>query len=353
MNADASLATATSYGRMSLSSDDRDSISFYGRPVPAVRRQGALLDATGSRQTRSPGPAVSNLAASFPLFFFGAGCVAAALFVLLEGTGAAIGRIPLWVPFIALGIIALAGGTLSIFAEPDEAAEEETPEAPPPATPVARPRPSRPVERPRSRAPPATFASRPIPPSQTEPSAGAIPARIRPTAPVHAEASAPAKATPNTPAEMATTLPFPEDVDALLKEIDLIAADIHASYLPSRATPSAARPPASAPATTVSVATSATAVPSRATVSAPASPVESPEWLESEPPRKVAHCVGCGSVILHAKAPSRCQVCGEPLCTECRDRSLREGKPNLCPLCALLDSVHSKGPPTAQGSRRV
>jgi hypothetical protein len=354
MDADASLATVPSYGRASLSPADRDSSSFYGRPVPSVRRQGATPNSVGSRQTRARDPEVTNLAASFPLFFFGAGCVAAAAFVLLEGTGAAIGRIPLWVPFIALGIIALAGGTLSVFAEPDETAEKEVPKeiSSPPR--IARPRTSRPPEGPRPKFRPAQFASQSPPPSQTDPNTGPVPVRTRPAGPVSSDTSAAAKAPTNNPEEAATSLPLPDDADALLKEIDLIAADIHASHLPGRATSPRVQAPAPAPAPTAKVSLTApvTVQPRPATAPVRARADETPEWLESEAPRKVAHCVGCGSVILHAKAPSQCQVCGEPLCTDCRDRSLREGKPNLCPLCALLDTVHSKGPPTAQGSRR-
>jgi hypothetical protein len=291
---------------------------------------------------------MGNLAASFPLFFFGAGCIAVAGFVLFEGSHAAIGRIPLWVPFIALGIIALAGGTLSVFAEPDGPSAETGTQPLPRGRPSSRVRsvPSRPTPR---------------PPIRTSPPAPPAPPRPAPTPEVAADSRpswsedpAPTTMEPRpAPSSAAVTNTIPsEDTAALLKEIDAIEADIHASHSGSPVAPSTPEKvprPAMAPRQTPASVPRATAggtagVPKAAALSTPAR-------LESEVPRQMARCAGCGSVILHSGTPSRCQVCGEPLCSECRDRSLAEGKPNLCPLCGLLDSVHSKGSPTPQARR--
>ncbi len=143
---------------------------------------------------------------------------------------------------------------------------------------------------------------------------------------------------------------MPDDASSLLKEIDLIDADLHASRISGGPPPSGTRNsrPADTDADLVATDLAGTSRPRNdPSWSSPARP----DRLESEAPRQVARCVGCGSVILHTGPPSQCQVCGEPLCSECRDRSLVEGKPNLCPLCGLLDSVHSKGPTAPQRTR--
>ncbi|MGC2290031.1 MAG: hypothetical protein WA688_09285 [Thermoplasmata archaeon] len=281
---------------------------------------------------------MSNLAASFPLFFFGAGCLAVAAFVLYEGSAATIGRIPLWIPFIALGAIALAGGTLSVFAEPDEASPTDAAQRTPPNPTAPVPRYIPPDRFPRSGTPtgaaPERVAARDTP---TRPTDFAPPPARPPPASTPVEEPSPG---PQIGAGLTAVLP--DDTSDFLKELDLIEADLHAPRRTIRATPSV--PAASAPTPTVAGSVFSTSTgPPAAKDDPPQLPVVGPSRLESEAPRRVVHCIGCGSAILHVGTPSQCQVCGEPLCSDCRDRSFSEGKPNLCPLCGLLDAVHSKG----------
>lgn len=335
MDADNSLGTGAPPRHRSLPQARVGSTSRSGRPVPSVRPDSS----TRIRVTNGPSSSarISNLAASFPLFFFGAGCIAVAFFIVLEGSHAAIGRIPLWVPFVALGIIALAGGSLSVFAEPDEPYQEETPEEttrsprlPPPSS-IAYDR------VPRIRRPTHVASSRP-PPRASDAATAKLASDEAPPK------SSPSPVPPPRPAPVAVTppsaVPF-DDTASLLQEIDLIDAALHAPHLTAGRAPA---PSTTSPrVSTASPAAKSVAPP--ATKVATVSPRSKPSpRMESEVPRQVAHCVGCGSVILHSGSPSKCRVCGETLCTECRDRSIAEGKPNLCPLCGLLDSVHSKGP---------
>jgi hypothetical protein len=352
MDADSSLGTRPTYGAGGSLDDDQDPASGFGRPVPAVRRDGPVRKSTRSRASRPAPPEVSNFAASFPLFFFGGGCVAAAVFVLLEGSRAAIGRIPLWVPFVALGIIALAGGTLSLFAEPDETVATEPADDRPPRAAPTPPRATLPKRSPR---PPV-----PIPGPMPSPSA---PVAARPDRGQLASRGAPRDAPslgevrdtgPVAPAGAARDETVPDDVPSLLRELDSIEAVLRSSRVESRPVPPA-------PGTTVRAAKAAKTVAVNPTtppvvgegIAPPTS--ATPEWLEEpEAPRQIAHCVGCGSAMVHAGAAARCHACGEPLCADCRDRSLAEGKPNLCPLCGLLDSVHAKGPmPGSRTSTRT
>lgn len=335
MAGDTSLGTVPPYRQRSLPAPRGDPEWSAGRPIPAVRRTPTELDRPRSRTAAAPRSENSGLAASFPLLFFGGGCVAVAAFVLLGGSGASIGRIPLWIPFLALGIIALVGGGLAVFAEPDEE-PTEAPEGPgsrPQYSPLPRPvpprRPSPPREARADGGRPTAPNPRPL--SNTPPS----------SAPVQRE---PPPATPRPPATPSAAPlppggPVSEDASSLLREIDLIEADLHAS----RAARRAATPfhPVDG---SIVVETNGPEAPRRAPAPRPGN---APGRPESGSPPMVAHCIGCGSAILHARAPSQCQLCGGPLCSECRDRSLTEGKPNLCPLCGLLDSVHPKGSPTA------
>jgi len=346
MDANTSLGTGSPRRHRSLAKVPTDPEVHAGRPFPSVRRARSKLSRARTQESRPSEPEVSNLAASFPLFFFGAGCIAAAAFVLLEGSSAAIGRIPLWVPFVALGIIALAGGTLSVFAEPDQTTDTvvaaEVPQSPP--FPAAR---NAPPDRPlRSWAPTPPSAVRAAP--RAEPSMPSDTSRPRPR---QADLlPAPAERDPIAPPITERSAPMPDDAASLLKEIDLIDADLHASHIPAGPAPRAARSSPQAE-TDVDLVAAGLTPPVRPRNDPSRSSPPRPGRLESEAPRQVARCVGCGSVILHAGAPAQCQVCGEPLCSECRDRSLAEGKPNLCPLCGLLDSVHSKGPAAAPRTR--
>lgn len=286
----------------------------------------------------------ANLAASFPLIFFGAGCVASAVFVVLSRSHTTIGRIPLWVPFLVLGIIALGGGILSVFAMPDEsesppAAEERVVRPTPPGpVPHGRPRPATHVSPPSTLRPPA-----PMPVKQV------IPVRPLPQPPVESEPEpepekAPARAVPR----QMRTRPEPplslDDTEALLQEIDRISADLHSGR--GAPSPEAARSPPAMPRVARSP---PQPVSSSVEDRRPRAAIPLAELAAPPRPRRVDHCVGCGSAILHTGAPIRCQICHEPMCADCRDRSLAEGKPNLCPLCSLLDSVHS-GPSVSSRS---
>lgn len=345
MDADTSLGTRSPRRHRSLPNVRMEEDPAAGRPVPSVRFSEEVVPRALRRRASSDSPRTSNLAASFPLFFFGAGCVASATFVLLEGSRAAIGRIPLWLPFLALGVIALVGGTLSVFAEPDE--PTEGPPLPPRPPTVA------------NRTPAYSGRTRPVP--------ARVSSVLRPTRPAPIPSAAPRPAP--LPVRPPVSVPPPElpvfkalspaapltprmvdDASSLLREIDLIDADLHPTRFKRAAAPptSGARAPISTP---------QAATPSGLVVGGPVrrdswSPsAEGKERRGSEAPRQVAHCVGCGSVILHSGTAAQCQVCGEPLCSDCRDRSLSEGKPNLCPLCSLLDSVHSKGTSAARVTR--
>ncbi|HEV8050596.1 MAG TPA: hypothetical protein VGP88_08390, partial [Thermoplasmata archaeon] len=98
----------------------RTGFEGHGPSGDRPARPGALgLGRARRRETDDSSGETGNLAASFPLFFFGGGCLAIAGFVAVDEARATIGRLPLWGPFLALGIIAVAGGALSLFAVPD------------------------------------------------------------------------------------------------------------------------------------------------------------------------------------------------------------------------------------------
>lgn len=280
-------------------------------------------------------PKNNRLEASFPLIFFGAGCLASAVFVVLSRSHESLGRIPLWVPFLALGIIALGGGILSLFAEPDESEAQ-----PAPRPTVARPLPPRtpPRGRPRpSAVAPPPPAARISPPKTTR---RVAPASPPPPEPVEPEPEPEPAVTSPAPSRSPSRTEIPllgDDSAALLEEIDRISADLHSdrgilsprggtSSTPPRTTRSPARP---------------VVLRSPAEDLRPRAAIPLAELAAPPSPRRVERCVACGSPILHAGSPIQCQVCQEPLCPDCRDRSLAEGRPNLCPLCALLNTVHS------------
>ena len=322
-------------------------------------RESADLGRSRPVAAKPDSPMGNNLVASFPLIFFGAGCIASAVFVLSEGGGPSIGRIPLWLPFLAVGLIALVGGTLSVFAEPDEP-ETEAAVAPPTPRVVPVP-PRRPVPaRPRlvlPPSPPPIPPPRPAPverpaPRESPPMPSAVP-ESQPT--VSPKAIPPAAAVPTA----APAVPQPsespfvlDDSSSLLKELDRIEADVHSSRAQSgdpnpAAGPAPAKPSGAAPSPARGLGGGVAGLgrvgPARSTSGR----------LESEAPRSVMNCVGCGSAILDSGQPSQCLVCHEPLCSECRDRSRSEGKPNLCPLCSVLDTVHSRGPTAARPRPRT
>lgn len=350
MNAD-SPTSPLSRNRFPVSGRDRiGREGSYGRPEPDVRRAPGGTDPTARRPGTVSRSEVNNLAASFPLLFFGAACVAVAALVLLEGSRASIGRIPLWVPFLALGLIALVGGTLSVFALPDETEEAPAQRGVLPSWPDRSPAPREPsvVPEPTARksmadaAPPTPSEIPPYAPP-TAPRAGSVP----PSPPIPSSRTVP----PLLPVDASATptVLLPDDATALLREIDLIAADLRSAR---RGGPRPRGPPGAEGRREVGDQFVARPM-EEASASYAAVPfgAGSETAAETELPRRVRHCVGCGSVILETGATTQCQVCGEPLCSDCRERSFAEGKPNLCPLCGLLDSVHSRGMPGPQPSR--
>jgi hypothetical protein len=106
--------------------------SPFGRPRPRARRpppglEPRLPSQTRARRSRGRPPSKADqlrwsLRASFPLVFFGAGCLVVAIF--LRGTAIEAGRIGIWILFLALGIVGLSGGALFVFGEPDSVDED-------------------------------------------------------------------------------------------------------------------------------------------------------------------------------------------------------------------------------------
>jgi hypothetical protein len=314
-----------------------------GRPVPSVRVNQAQGKGHRTPASRESSPKSVNLVASFPLFFFGAGCIAVAAFIVLDGSGAALGRIPLWLPFLALSAIALGGGALSIFAEPDEPPGEETVE---PDTGDVGP----PVPRARSRSQSVAVPPETVPPSPLAPRAisplGASPlARETRSVSVATRASV-----SEVPSDEPPLTSLGSEAEELLHELDLIEADLRTSLVANRPRLSSRSPsPADS---SPSVVTAPSPDPAGKPRAEPLQPSNVARVRpEPETIRQVAHCVGCGSVILHTSPPSKCRLCGQPLCPDCRERSLAEGNPNLCPLCSLLDEVHSRGSASASATR--
>jgi hypothetical protein len=348
MDADTSLGPGPPFRRGNLPGVGPDPDYRPGRPAPSVWRDRTERALTRKRAIGLSETDSSSLTASFPLFFFGAVCAVLAVYVRLEEPGAVVGRIPLWVPLLAFGIIGLVGGTLSVFAKPDDSAEPVRPDPPPerPRVPKARYSPDdRPI---RGIAPAGPPAARP--PPRRAPDSMAEPIRPRPTRPI----SAPRRAEPPPAADADSTSP-PDvpasDLSSLLSEIDSIEADLNSSHLPSSATGAglgaAVRPPALIP---NSVPISRPSPAARGPETPTAGP-SAPDHRRSEPPRRPLLCVGCSSPILDPGPPIRCQSCREPICAACRDRALAEGKPGLCPFCSLLDEVDAKEPPPRAGEQ--
>lgn len=342
MDADSSFSPPAQNRRPSLPQVRPDPDFDRGRPMPDVRRGELDEAAVATERTRSVASDTSGLAAGFPLLFLGAGCLAAAVLVQFEGPGASIGRIPLWIPLVAVGIVALIGGTLTVFAEPD----------PEPSNPA-------PAVEPRNRGvPPLARAASPGPRPAREPAMvrTSRPAPTVTSTPISVGASAPREPGPRAPppnkpregpAPMAVE---PEavglDASALLEELDRIDAELHVSR-PRDSKSAAGVPTVSSPRPTVPPVHQPPQPVMNDTANSTYRPYEVEQRPESESPARTLRCVGCGSAILDAGAPAHCDVCGEPLCSECRDRSRAEGKPNLCPICGLLDAVHARGPRSA------
>ncbi|HEV2317476.1 MAG TPA: hypothetical protein VGV89_07885 [Thermoplasmata archaeon] len=63
-----------------------------------------------------PDDSHSQFRNGFPLFLFGATCVLLAVFLELDSSVLAKIRAPIWLLFLSIGIIALAGGAVAIVA---------------------------------------------------------------------------------------------------------------------------------------------------------------------------------------------------------------------------------------------
>ena len=318
----------------------------HGRPPPSVRRE--RPEARRSRVWAS-NPLASDadsLAASLPLFLVGAGCAGFGLFVRINNSHAVIDRIPLWLPLVAIGIIALVGGTLSFFATAGGASEEDPASSTrwtPPARLPARPAMTRSKRDESPMAPPAI-------PSRVRPRPSNGPAPVRPGVARPVSALRPPAAAANfaTEPEPSDDFGSPEvpdpssdDSSSLLSELDSIDMDLH----PSRA---ASVPPSAAAPTRSSLDADADSIEavlsdlSEERNQRPVAPRPPPARSGQLGPRPVAHCIECGSPILVSGDARQCLGCQEPLCAECRGRSLAEGKPGLCVFCSVLDEFHPK-----------
>ena len=410
--------------------------------------------------TASP-PVREGLAESFPLLFFGGGCLAVALF--LERSSFGFGRLPLWILFSIVGGVALVGGTLSVFADAspeapfddvarrskdfvliprkfwnelrEAYAREGTSDAnvrpprsrpwsvspegqvqvgvraagprtsgpvppagalstkvTPPAPAAGGPLPGRPSPLDRSPFPslPAEELSKAVPELDRPPPVRPDPSIAAPSGPTLPERRvpepAPLRSTESRPGPTLATppvRPVPRDLyETVLQELDQLAQEVRASNSPrplrdlaltavGRSTDiRPAEPPPSAPplrpTPQLRVVGSGTkgqpAAPPRTGVSGPSQPpgsagVHVREEVRSRAStlRPVSHggvgggpappnqlvCVGCGTPLTSGGRTFACRLCSEPLCADCRGRARSEGYPELCPACALLESVHS------------
>lgn len=357
MEHDTSLGTERRLrSRMGRSEEAPDPLLRPGRPAPSIRRETPEARRSRVWQSNPLASDADSLAASLPLFLVGAACTGFGLFVRVNNSHAVIDRIPLWLPLIAIGLIALVGGTLSFFATAGGTVEEDPPSSSrwtPPLRSPARPAMAR--EEP---AEPAVAPPRIPPTVRPRPSTGLAPAGSN-----VARAATTPRPTPRT-AVLATGPdslddlgvsegpdPSSDDVSAL-SELDSIDMDLH----PSRLAPAPPRAAASPPSSLDADADSIEAVladlseePSGRTI-APRPPTS-----RSSPPtpRPLAHCIECSSPIPVSEDPHQCLGCQEPLCAECRGRSLAEGKPGLCVFCSVLDEFHPRatGNPVSSSER--
>jgi hypothetical protein len=347
MEHDTSLGTELRLRQRRVTADPEEPELRHGRPAPSIRRERAARSAQSTRRETE----VDSLAASMPLILIGVACTAFGIYVRFEETHAAIDRIPLWLPLVAIGIIALLGGILSIFASPSE-----TFDAPPPE--------------PARRRAEALPMRRPTPPVRAETwepedaSAEEEPAvRHRPTSrpervvpPLGRTASsAPGRSLERSPAQSpATRDDESENLSSLLDELDSIDGDLHGSPPSSGPAPPNPAPPSHVEADAAAIEAELADLVGVAAPAAVAPRPSPPRLLRPSsvpPPRPgVVHCVECGSRMDGAGTVVRCHGCQEPLCPECQGRSVEEGKPGLCVFCSVLDEFGPKGAASADPS---
>jgi hypothetical protein len=304
----------------------------HGRPAPSTRREGP--DASRPRGTSvvRPESDVSSFAASLPLFLFGAVCTGFGVFVRFENSHAVIARIPLWLPLVAIGLIALVGGTLSVFATSAEATEETIPASTrrPYLPPARRPVPAARFDGPTAEWTPSrdVTAYRSRPRTLPEPASPAV-ARTTPPPRSYAASSLPES-------EVTTPESTADSLVSWLDEIDSIQVDLHEPAGPSPSMPTNAMTPSEVDADAAAI--DAELANLLGETQAAAQRVRPrPERPTSGTRPALARCVECGSKIIGPGEVSRCRGCDEPLCVECRARSVAEGKPDLCVFCSVLD----------------
>jgi hypothetical protein len=337
MDADTSLDSRPSLQRGSLRRVRLGTDYRPGRPTPSVWRE---RNRTRVPATGSPVADANSWAASFPLFFFGAGCAVLAVYVRFEESGAVIGRIPFWIPLLAFAVIGLVGGTLSLFATPDEPTHPKRDAIPPARDPPPKSR-YIPPDRPRRAEPePAPSVARVKTPAPSFPAAPPTHQGPRPVA-AALRTSVP-RSEPS--ADPPSTYASPSELSSLLSEIDSIAADLDTTH--ATGPPIAAARPTTARLSSVGPPPARTGevLPPRRTLEPPIPLLAAQDQVERMPARRALLCVGCGSAILGSSDPVHCQVCHETLCGECQDRAKSEGKPGLCPFCSILDEIPPADP---------
>ena len=66
----------------------------------------------------------------------------------------------------------------------------------------------------------------------------------------------------------------------------------------------------------------------------------------SPPPGPESRCVGCDSKLGPSSHAAPCRSCRAPICGNCLARSTKDGHPDLCAVCAILEeSGHGNGKP--------
>lgn len=319
----------------------------YGRPVPSVWRDRVDQPKSrlnGSRTSEEDG---SALASSFPLIFFGAGLTFVGFYIRSEDPSAFIARLPLWVPFLLLGLIALGGGVLSIFAKPGEGTSPTRSERPerdhPPRIdldlPPTPPRRSVPTEG-RYRDTP-TRSSSPVRAAPMD----------RPVRREFASAPGPGRSEPIRASMPEESSSGPFDFSSLLRELESIDDDLRGP--PQKRPPSPTRPrPEAGEYSAEGAAGSTPELPASARDDALSFPRMTVSPPPSEPTTGLGvSCIGCGGAIPRGPPSAVCGGCDQPLCSECLGRSEMEGQPVRCPFCSALDSIYARDPKAATTSR--
>ena len=320
-----------------------------------------------------------GLDASLPFLVVGIGLIGLALWLYDSAAHAAAGRSPLWVLFLLLGITVTAGGTLAYFAE------DET-EIPLPTVVPEGYRIISEEEWLRLRSPPV----RQIAPELSESEEVPIP-------PVSSSVGAePLPAGVYVPGASADTNSSPRilALEAALSEIEAGLASLppigmlkgprtSAMYAPPPLSVSSspafseapqANAPPGGPELSRSPSADAPLESSRPKLSGvagrfqvqdaitrlhPAVPSQteydealkalgiSEEDLQPLPvknsagPLNASRCISCGVSVPEANIPGTCSRCGRAMCSPCLDRSHSEGRPEICPVCSILDQLPS------------